>query len=77
MTLKSSGRPGSGKRPFATKNSGQPSFAETVLRFFRALRFAQSLTHAIEVLGVPYSEFEAKWLEWSSRAAIKNPDVAN
>ncbi len=51
--------------------------AETVLRFFRTLRFAQSLTHAIEVLGVPYSEFEAKWLEWSSRAAIKNPDVAN
>ena len=51
--------------------------AKIVLRFFHTLRVAQSLTHAIEVLGIPYSEFEAKWLEWSSRAAIKNPDVSN
>ena len=51
--------------------------AEMVLRFFHALRFAHSLTQAIEVLGVPYSDFEAKWLKWSSRAAIKNPDVSN
>jgi hypothetical protein len=51
--------------------------AEMVLRFFHTLRFAQSLTHAIEVLGIPYSEFEAKWLEWSSRAATRRPDVSN
>ncbi|NTU65666.1 MAG: hypothetical protein HGB05_20265, partial [Chloroflexi bacterium] len=38
--------------------------ADTVLRFFRTLRFAQSLQHAIERLGVPYNEFEAKWQAW-------------
>ena len=51
--------------------------AEMVPRFFHTLRFAQSLTYAVEVLGIPYSEFEAKWLEWLSRAAIERPDVSN
>jgi len=51
--------------------------AEMVVRFFRTLRFAQSLTHAIEVLGVPYSEFEEQWLEWSSRNVPKKPDLSN
>lgn len=38
--------------------------AEAVFKFFRGLQHAQSLTHLIEVAGFPYSEFEAKWLEW-------------
>lgn len=37
---------------------------EQVLAFFRALRHAQSLPHWIEVVGLPYSEFEAKWAAW-------------
>jgi hypothetical protein len=50
---------------------------EMVLRFFHTLRFAQSLTHAIEMLGVPYSEFEAKWLAWSSHNQTSQPELAN
>jgi hypothetical protein len=38
--------------------------AELVIRFFRTLRFAQSLTHALSRLGVPYDEFEALWQAW-------------
>ncbi len=51
--------------------------AEMVVRFFHALRFAQSVTRAIEALGIPSSEFEAKWLAWSSRATTTRPDVSN
>jgi hypothetical protein len=39
---------------------------DTVIRFFRTLRFAQSLKHAIERLGLPYDEFEAKWQAWQA-----------
>jgi hypothetical protein len=38
--------------------------ADTVYQFFRALRYAQSLPHAIEITGLPYSEFEDKWGAW-------------
>jgi hypothetical protein len=38
--------------------------ADTVIAFFRALPHAQSLPHAIEIMGLPYSEFETKWNEW-------------
>ena len=38
--------------------------ADTVLRFFRGLRYAQSLPHLIEITGLPYSEFESKWEDW-------------
>jgi hypothetical protein len=38
--------------------------ADAVIEFFRALRHAQSLLHAIEITGLPYSDFEAKWLAW-------------
>lgn len=41
--------------------------AETVVRFFRTLRFAQSLRHALDRIGVPYDEFEAKWQAWIER----------
>ncbi len=37
---------------------------ETVYRFFHALRDAQSLPRAIEITGLPYSEFEKKWQVW-------------
>ena len=37
---------------------------ETVIRFFKALRDAQSLSDAIKVTGVPYGEFEKKWQDW-------------
>ena len=37
---------------------------DILMRFFRALRVAQSLPHAIEVAGLPASEFEAKWAAW-------------
>jgi hypothetical protein len=50
---------------------------ETVMRFFRTLRFAQSLTRALSRLGVPYDEFEAKWLAWSSRNETKKPELSN
>ena len=50
---------------------------EMVLRFFHTLRSAQSLAQAIDGLGVPYSEFDAKWLEWSNRAATNKPKVSN
>ena len=38
--------------------------ADTVLRFFRTLRFAQSLPHALSRIGVPTEELEAKWQTW-------------
>ncbi len=38
--------------------------ASEVYQFFRALRSAQSLPHAIEIAGLPYSEFEKKWQVW-------------
>jgi hypothetical protein len=41
--------------------------ADTVLRFFRTLRFAQSLPHALSRIGVPYDEIEAKWQTWMER----------
>jgi hypothetical protein len=44
--------------------------ADTVLRFFRTLRDAESLTHALSRLGVPYDEIEAKWRAWSSQAVV-------
>lgn len=37
---------------------------DSVIRFFRALRAAHSLLHAIEIAGLPYSDFEAKWTTW-------------
>lgn len=51
--------------------------ADMVIRFFHTLRFAQSLTHAIDQLGVPYGEFEAKWLAWSSRNVTQKVGGAN
>ncbi len=36
----------------------------TVIKFFHALHYAQSLPHAIEIVGLPYSEFEEKWQAW-------------
>jgi hypothetical protein len=50
---------------------------EMVLRFFRTLRFAQSLTHAIEILGMPYGEFETKWLAWSNHNKTSKPEIVN
>ncbi len=38
--------------------------ADTVLRFLHGLRGAQSLPNLIETLGLPYSDFEAKWTVW-------------
>jgi hypothetical protein len=38
--------------------------AEAVIKFFRALQHAQSLPHAIEITGLPYSDVEAKWTDW-------------
>jgi hypothetical protein len=38
--------------------------ADAVIEFFRALRLAQSLPHVIEIIGLPYSDFEAKWADW-------------
>jgi hypothetical protein len=35
-----------------------------VLKFFYGLREAQSLPHLIEMTGVPYNDFEAKWTDW-------------
>jgi hypothetical protein len=40
--------------------------ADTVLRFFRTLRFAQSLPHALSRSGVPLEEFEQKWQAWQN-----------
>jgi hypothetical protein len=40
--------------------------ADTVVRFFRTLRFAQSLPHALSRIGVPFEEFEQKWQAWHS-----------
>jgi hypothetical protein len=40
--------------------------ANTVLRFFRTLRFAQSLPHALSRIGVQFEEFEPKWQAWHS-----------
>jgi hypothetical protein len=40
--------------------------ADTVLRFFRTLRFAQSLPHALSRSGVPLDEFEQKWQAWQN-----------
>jgi hypothetical protein len=51
--------------------------ANMVIRFFRTLRFAQSLTHALNRLGLPYEEIEAKWLDWSSRNVTEKSDLSN
>jgi hypothetical protein len=43
---------------------------DTVIRFFRTLRFAQSLPHALSRIGVPYDELETKWQAWIERHVI-------
>jgi hypothetical protein len=48
-----------------------------VIRFFRTLRFARSLTHSISRLGVPYDEFEAAWLAWSGGRTSARPAPTN
>ncbi len=45
---------------------------DRVVRFFQTLRFAQSLTQAIQLTDIPYDEFAAKWITWSSRHEL-NP----
>ncbi len=37
---------------------------DTVIKFFQSLRLAQSLSRAIEIAGLPYGDFEAKWAIW-------------
>jgi hypothetical protein len=37
---------------------------DTVIEFFRSLRTARSLSQAIEFIGLPYGDFEAKWATW-------------
>jgi hypothetical protein len=40
--------------------------ADVVLRFFRTLRFAQSLPHALSRSGVALDDFEQKWQAWQN-----------
>jgi hypothetical protein len=44
---------------------------ETVVEFLHALGYAQSLPHAIEITGLPYGDFEAKWLKWIKQLQVQ------
>jgi hypothetical protein len=43
---------------------------DTVIEFFRSLRTARSLSQAIESIGLPYGNFEAKWAAWLEQQKI-------
>jgi hypothetical protein len=43
----------------------------TVIDFFQSLRKAQSLSDAIDLIGLPYNEFDAKWQAWLKQFRAK------
>ncbi len=45
--------------------------AGTVIDFFGSLREAQSLSDAIDMIGLPYNEFDAKWQAWLEQFRAK------
>ncbi len=37
---------------------------DAVIKFFKALSAARSLSQALEIAGLPYSGLEARWTSW-------------